>query len=99
MDVYEQEARLDRVMVILGYNFQTPSLLSEALHVAGSVLINSNGRSLKEGNKPLAGIGDRIISLYITEDAFNKGLTIGLFHNAHSRYGIVCSKLMSLFAR
>ncbi|KAH6670301.1 hypothetical protein F5X68DRAFT_236244 [Plectosphaerella plurivora] len=37
----------------------------------------TDGRTLKQGNKPLAGIGDRIISLYITEVAFNEGLTIG----------------------
>ncbi|KAH7361537.1 hypothetical protein B0T11DRAFT_317488 [Plectosphaerella cucumerina] len=77
MVFYDQESRLDRVMVILGYNFQTPSLLSDALHVAGSVLITSDGRSLKEGNKPLAGVGDRIIGLYIVEHAYREGLTIG----------------------
>ncbi|KAK5711686.1 hypothetical protein LTR17_018267 [Elasticomyces elasticus] len=52
-------------------------LVWEALQAAGAAIDYSDGKFLPEGNKPLAGVGDRVIALYVTEIARLEGITIG----------------------
>ena len=70
------EARIDNALAIVAAPLDRV-LVWEALQAAGARVDLVHGRYLLEGNKPLAGIGDRVIALIITERARNEGLTIG----------------------
>ncbi|KAL1876309.1 hypothetical protein Daus18300_002938 [Diaporthe australafricana] len=58
--------KLNRAQAIVAYSFVDTELLWEALQAAGSgVFACDNGRRLTtEGNKPLAAVGDSVLSLY-----------------------------------
>ncbi|KAH8743087.1 ribonuclease III domain-containing protein [Diaporthe sp. PMI_573] len=72
-------AKLELAQKILGYEFKDPSLLWEALQAPGSGVLFSAGRMYtNEGNKPLAGIGDILLSLYIKDRARNHRQPVGV---------------------
>lgn len=74
-------AKLELAQDILGYEFNDPSLLWEALQAPGSgVLFSAGRRFTNEGNKPLAAIGDALLSLYIKDRARNNSQPIGKHH-------------------
>lgn len=79
--------KLNRAQVIVAYNFVDAELLWEALQAAGSgVFACDNGRRLTtEGNKPLAAVGDSVLSLYYKVRGRDKYHSIG--RTAH-----VCTK-------
>lgn len=52
-------------------------LVWEALQAAGAMIDPTEGRHLPEGNKSLAGIGDRVIALVVTDKARDDGYKIG----------------------
>lgn len=80
MDAFHNnEDRVAAVAAYIGYDFVEPGILLEALHLAGTIFTDANGDLLREGNKSLAGVGDRVISLVITRDAHEDRLTIGTF--------------------
>lgn len=72
-------AKLELAQSILGYQFQDPSLLWEALQAPGSGVPGFAGRRYtNEGNKPLAGIGDALLSLYVKDRARNYEQPVGV---------------------
>lgn len=78
----DMQAKLELAQNILGYQFNDPSLLWEALQASGSGVLFSAGRMFtNEGNKPLAGIGDALMSLYIKDQARNRHQPIGKYHS------------------
>lgn len=78
MDMTE---KLELAQTILGYEFNDPSLLWEALQAPGSGVLMSAGRMLtNEGNKPLAAIGDALLILYIKDRAHSHRQPIGMHH-------------------
>jgi hypothetical protein len=52
-------------------------LVWEALQAAGASVDFVDGQYLPEGNKPLAGVGDRVLALIVADDARDDGLRIG----------------------
>ncbi|KAG9250692.1 ribonuclease III domain-containing protein [Emericellopsis atlantica] len=74
---YGDNSKIDGAAKILAYEFQDPSWLWEALQAAGSSVSWVNKRKIEEGNKRLAGLGDRIISMSITDNAVEDNLSIG----------------------
>ncbi|KAK2730143.1 RNase [Colletotrichum kahawae] len=67
---------------ILGYDFKDPRWLWEALQTAGSPVTRVGTRSLREGNKQLAGLGDRIMSVVIVTMAVDDNISIAGDTNA-----------------
>lgn len=59
---------------LIGYRFQDKTLLIEAFHAPGSGLGKLNDRSVSDGNRRLAQLGDSVIKtvildgLYFTQD-------------------------------
>lgn len=83
-------AKLELAQSILGYQFQDPSLLWEALQAPGSGVPGFAGRRYtNEGNKPLAGIGDALLSLYVKDRARNYEQPVGTRNPASSSHGLV----------
>lgn len=65
---------------ILGYEFDDPSRLEEALRLAGS------GTRLPDGNKPMALIGDSVIKMILVTKGYEKGDSPGKYpHTAAQR--------------
>ncbi|KAI0141253.1 ribonuclease III domain-containing protein [Xylariaceae sp. FL1272] len=62
---------MELAQVLIGYHFANEALLQQALRVAGAP------RALREGNKPLANVGDTVIHTVISVDCYHEGLTIG----------------------
>jgi hypothetical protein len=52
-------------------------LVREALQAAGATIDYVDGRYLPEGNKTLAGVGDRVIALVVADNARDEGYRIG----------------------
>ncbi|KAH0428176.1 RNase [Colletotrichum camelliae] len=65
MNPLQADQKMSDAEEILGYDFKDPRWLWEALQAAGSPVTRVGTRSLREGNKQLAGLGDRIISVVI----------------------------------
>lgn len=75
----DKAPQLQFAQEILGYEFKDPSLLWEALRAPGSGVVSFAGRiSTNEGHKPLAGIGDALMSLYVKDQARNQRQTVGV---------------------
>ncbi|KAH8756008.1 ribonuclease III domain-containing protein [Diaporthe sp. PMI_573] len=75
----DKASKLELAQEILGYEFKDPSLLWEALQAPSSGVVSHAGRMYtNEGHKPLAGIGDTILSLYIKDRARNHRQTVGV---------------------
>ncbi|KAF4809534.1 Ribonuclease 3 [Colletotrichum tropicale] len=77
MNSLQADQRMSDAGEILGYDFKDPRWLWEALQAAGSPVTRVGTRSLREGNKRLAGLGDRIISAVIVMNAVDDNLSIG----------------------
>jgi hypothetical protein len=52
-------------------------LVWEALQGAGATIDSDDGRRLPKGNRFLAGVGDRVIALVVTDNARDQGCSIG----------------------
>ncbi|TDZ27824.1 Ribonuclease 3 [Colletotrichum spinosum] len=82
--------------VILHYRFENPNWLWEALQAAGSPALIIGGRRIREGNKQLAGLGNRVLNLVIVKNAFENSLSIGdtnreiQQHANNDRLAILC---------
>ncbi|KAG8168498.1 hypothetical protein KVR01_001247 [Diaporthe batatas] len=91
----DKAAKLEFAQEILGYEFKDPSLLWEALQAPGSGVVSHAGHMYtNEGHKPLAGIEDTLLSLYIKNQARIRGQTIGKYHLgfAHMRLMYAAAK-------
>lgn len=61
-------------------------LVWEALQAAGATIDLVDGRHLPEGNKSLAGVGDRVIALVVTDDARDEGCKIGKYKSPRTNF-------------
>ncbi|KAI8192377.1 Ribonuclease 3 [Colletotrichum sp. SAR 10_65] len=78
MNPLQANQRMSDAEEILGYDFKDPRWLWEALQAAGSPVTRVGARSLREGNKQLAGLGDRIISVVIVMTSVDDNTSIGI---------------------
>ena len=69
---------------IIGYQFNDPSMIWEALQAAGSPVLRIGNRRLVEGNKRLAVLGDKVLDLALAE-AWHEGNT-ARGSEGHTRY-------------
>ncbi|KAE9566785.1 hypothetical protein CGMCC3_g17057 [Colletotrichum fructicola] len=76
MNPLQADQRMSDAEEILGYDFKDPRWLWEALQAAGSPVTRVGTRSLREGNKQLAGLGDRIISVVIVMTSVDDNISI-----------------------
>ncbi len=65
----------------IGYTFQQPMLLWQALSAAGSYNMEANSANYGGGNKRLAIVGDRILDLLLALEWYPTGCVEGE-HNA-----------------
>ena len=76
VETRSKEERIAAAESVCGYNFANQDLLWEALQLAGSG-VRVDGRILVQGNKPLANVGDAVISLLIRSRALDRFWKIG----------------------
>lgn len=69
-------ARIDGAIAIIGTSLDK-RLVWEALQAAGAPVDLADGHYLPEGKKPLAGVGDRIMAMVVTDNAREEGLRVG----------------------
>ena len=74
---YDFTAARNHVETMIGYQFINPDLLQEALHAGGPIVIG--GKSIDEGNKRLAMIGDHALSLSLCISDYNSGASRGMY--------------------
>ena len=65
--------RTHGVEVIIGYNFDDPLILWEALQAAGSIVRSAGTRRFPDGNKRLAVLGDTILKLVLQQEWYDSG--------------------------
>ena len=65
------------VEAIIGYQFHDPSLLAEALQPPGYPIYFAADRSILDGNKRLAMLGDSVLQLASLEHWYFEGATRG----------------------
>jgi len=85
------DARIDGAIVVIAAPLNR-RLVWEALQAAGALVDFIDGWYLPEGNKPLAGVGDRVIALVVADDARDNGLRIGRL--ASSQKELLCLTTM-----
>ncbi|KAI8315524.1 Ribonuclease 3 [Colletotrichum sp. SAR11_59] len=78
MNPLQADQRMSDAEEILGYDFKDPRWLWEALQAAGSPVARVGARSLREGNKQLAGLGNRIVSVVIVTMSVDDNISIGI---------------------
>ncbi|KXH62458.1 hypothetical protein CNYM01_04713 [Colletotrichum nymphaeae SA-01] len=74
MQAYQDE-QLNRAEHILGYAFNTRSLLWESLQTPGSGVLTAGDRSIINGNKTLALLGDKVLGILVVESMVKENLT------------------------
>lgn len=65
-----RESKIQLAQTIIGYSFQDPDLLWEALQVAGSGQSRIRGRNTSKGNERLAVLGDVRMASVLCEEWF-----------------------------
>lgn len=70
-------------------------LVWEALQAAGATIDSTEGRHLPQGNKSLAGIGDRVIALVVTDRSRDDGCKIGNKRPAPTNFSVNLSDGMT----
>ncbi|KAI1505586.1 hypothetical protein F5X99DRAFT_249078 [Biscogniauxia marginata] len=96
VDRFVIPAKLTKAQKVLGYEFKTPEILWESLQAPGSDVKFLNDRQLPEGNKPLAGIGDKVFALIAVLDSYDRGDNVGatnsllLAHVGNFRLATIC---------
>ncbi|KAF6818366.1 RNase [Colletotrichum musicola] len=97
----DRQTKLAEASSILGYTFNQPDWLWEALQAAGSGVPTVGSRAVREGNKPLAGLGDRILAMAIVNIAVDQNLTGDLgdtntriqVHASNARLASLCDDI------
>ncbi|KAE9970018.1 hypothetical protein EG328_006525 [Venturia inaequalis] len=64
-----------------GYTFQDRDILWEALQASGNGVTRAGSRSIPNGNKPLAMIGDPVIKALINTQSYEDGCSRGEMNN------------------
>ncbi|KAI5922187.1 hypothetical protein F4810DRAFT_711792 [Camillea tinctor] len=72
-DAFVIPGQVVKAQEILGYVFKAPEILWEALQAPGSDITALNGRPIPNGNKPLAGVGDKVFGLLTVLDSYERG--------------------------
>ncbi|KAL8928891.1 MAG: hypothetical protein Q9172_000728 [Xanthocarpia lactea] len=78
---------VDGVEPIIGYVFKDRYLLWEALQAAGSSVLRAGNRSIPNGNKRLALLGDTILQLVLVEQWYAGGQARVVFDRDRQRVG------------
>lgn len=76
---YDAASKIADASLIIGYQFINRAWLWEALQAAGSPVLGVPDRRFREGNKRLAGLGDRILSMIIVKRAVGENISIGSY--------------------
>ena len=84
------DARVDGALAVIAVPLNR-RLVWEALQAAGASVDFVDGQYLPEGNKPLAGIGDRVLALIVADNARDDGLRIGRLTSSKIRASGLCS--------
>lgn len=71
---------------IIGYNFNDPLILWEALQAAGSMVRSAGSRRFPDGNKRLAVLGDTILKLVLVQEWYDSAHVRGIV----GRSGVMC---------
>ncbi|KAK2035894.1 ribonuclease III [Colletotrichum somersetense] len=82
-----REDNLTRVQTAIGYVFNNPDWAWIAVQQAGSPVRAVGEHALPQGNKRLAGLGDRIIAMLIVDIAFAADPSIGDTNRRLSQFG------------
>jgi len=82
------EARVDGAIAVIAVPLNR-RLVWEALQAAGASVDIVGGQYLPEGNKPLAGVGDRVLALIVADNARDDGLRIGRLTPSKKKSGCV----------
>ncbi|RYP18044.1 hypothetical protein DL765_004160 [Monosporascus sp. GIB2] len=61
----DKATKLEAAQQAIGYRFNDPNLLWEALQASGSGVYYIDGRTVAEGNKQLALVGDKVLALHL----------------------------------
>ncbi|KAL8769521.1 MAG: hypothetical protein Q9209_004582 [Squamulea sp. 1 TL-2023] len=75
------------VEAIIGYTFNDKFLLWEALQAAGSNVSIAGTRTITDGNKRLAVVGDKILELVLAERWYGSGQVRGTWDEVRRRVG------------
>lgn len=71
------------VEAIIGYQFNDPSLLTEALQASGSPVRSAGTRAIPDGNKRLALLGDTVLKLALLDHWYEAGHPRGSSNSVH----------------
>ncbi|KZL66532.1 ribonuclease iii, partial [Colletotrichum incanum] len=82
-----RENNLTKVQTASGYVFNNPDWAWIAVQQAGSPVRAVGEHALPQGNKRLAGLGDRIVAMLIVDAAFAADLSIGDTNRMLSQFG------------
>ena len=74
-----QASKIQGVENIIGYNFNDPLILWEALQPAGSGVISAGSRLFLDGNKRLAMLGDAVLHVALVDDWYGGAGTRGSY--------------------
>ncbi|ERF69526.1 hypothetical protein EPUS_01855 [Endocarpon pusillum Z07020] len=73
--------KVDHCQEILKYQFKDRDLCWEALQMAGSGVRSAGSRSIPNGNKRLAIVGDFVLDLILSKDWYDSGALEGTWDN------------------
>lgn len=71
---------------IIGYNFNDPLVLWEALQAAGSTSRSAGTRRFPDGNKRMAVLGDTLLKLVLVHEWYDSADVRGMI----CRSGVMC---------
>jgi ribonuclease-3 len=75
--IFIQMAKLKEAEEVIGYHFNNPTLLEEALQAAGAAASNPHTKGDREGNKRLALLGDALLSMMLLDHWYDSGKDTG----------------------
>ncbi|KAH6656052.1 ribonuclease III domain-containing protein [Truncatella angustata] len=71
----DKDSKLEIAQKVIGYDFNDPDILWEALQAAGNGASSVRFRTIFEGNKRLAMLGDAVQKLELIRGLYEKGLS------------------------
>ncbi len=71
MATSQMSEKIEGVESVIGYDFQDPLILWEALQAAGSGVTSAGTRRFPDGNKRLAILGNKILELCLVITWYN----------------------------
>ncbi|KAL2883503.1 hypothetical protein SGCOL_001186 [Colletotrichum sp. CLE4] len=92
-----QDERVNEAMRISGHNFNDPELMWEALQTPGSGVRSAGDRSVTDGNKIMALLGDSLIRTFVLEMTVNQNITDRGTIDAEVKRAVNNDRLAELF--